>query len=43
MLPLETKPPGGKLFPHSDLRGEGVFQGEVSSSKRYSKNITYYQ
>ena len=35
MLPLETKQSGGKLFPHSDLRG-GVFLGEVSRSrKRY--------
>ena len=29
MLPLETKQSGGKLLPHSDLRG-GVFLGEVS-------------
>jgi hypothetical protein len=31
MLPLETKQSGGKLLPHSDLRG-GVFLGEISSS-----------
>ena len=30
MLPLETKQSGGKLLPHSDLRGGGVFLGEVS-------------
>ena len=29
MLPLETKQSGGKLLPHSDLRG-GVFLGEAS-------------
>ena len=36
MLPLETKRSGGKLLPHSDLRGEGgVFLEEVSrNSKR---------
>ena len=28
MLPLETKQSGGKLLPHSDLRG-GVFVGEA--------------
>ena len=30
MLPLETKQSGGKLLPHSDLRGGGVFLGEAS-------------
>jgi len=29
MLPLEIKQSGGKLLPHSDLRG-GVFLGEAS-------------
>jgi len=29
MIPLETKQSGGKLFPHSDLRG-GVFLEESS-------------
>jgi len=29
MIPLETKQPGGKVLPHSDLRG-GVFLGESS-------------
>ena len=33
MLPLETKQSGGKLLPHSDLRG-GVFLGEVSRSRK---------
>ena len=28
MIPLETKQSGGKLLPHSDLRG-GVFLGET--------------
>jgi hypothetical protein len=38
MLPLETKWSGDKLLPHSDLRGRGgVFLGEISSSKHYSK------
>jgi len=37
MLPLETKQFGGKLLPHSDLRGK-VFLGEISSSRsHYSK------
>jgi hypothetical protein len=35
MLPLETKQSGGKLLPHSDLRGR-VFVGEISSSRHYS-------
>ena len=34
VLPLETKQSGGKLLPHSDLRGEGVFVGEVSRSRK---------
>ena len=29
MIPLDTKQSGGKLLPHSDLRG-GVFLGESS-------------
>jgi hypothetical protein len=33
MLPLETKQSGGKLLPHSDLRG-GVFLEEVSRSRK---------
>ena len=33
MLPLETKQSGGKLLPHSDLRGE-VFLGEVSRNRK---------
>jgi len=33
MLPLETKNSGGKLLPHSDLRG-GVFLEEVSRNKK---------
>ena len=30
---METKQSGGKLLPHSDLRG-GVFLGEVSRSRK---------
>jgi len=33
MLPLETKQSGGKLLPHSDLRG-GVFLENVSRSRK---------
>ena len=33
MLPLETKRSGGKLLPHSDLRG-GVFLEEVLRSRQ---------
>jgi hypothetical protein len=33
MLPLETKQSGGKLLPHSDLRG-GMFLEEASRSKK---------
>jgi hypothetical protein len=33
MLPLETKQSGGKLLPHSDLRGI-VFLEEVSGSRK---------
>jgi hypothetical protein len=34
MLPLETKQSGGKLLPHSDLRGV-VFLCEISSSRSH--------
>jgi len=34
MLPLETKQSGGKLLPHSDLWGGGVFLEEVSCSRK---------
>ena len=37
MLPLETKQSGGKLLPHSDLRG-GVFPEEVSRSCKRNKD-----
>jgi hypothetical protein len=36
MLPLETKKYGGKLLPHSDLRGR-VFLGETPRGKSYSE------
>jgi len=32
MLALKRKQSGGKLLPHSDLRGGGVFLGETSRS-----------
>jgi hypothetical protein len=38
MLPLGTKQSGGKLLPHSDLRGR-VFPGEVSRSKQRKRDI----
>ena len=35
MLDLQTKQSGGKLLPHSDLRGGGgVFPGEASRSRQ---------
>ena len=38
MLPLETEHSGGKLLPHSDLRG-GVFLEEVSRSRKRDRDI----
>ena len=38
MLPLETKQSGGKLLPHSDLRG-GVFLEEAPRGSRWEDNI----
>jgi hypothetical protein len=38
MLPLETKRSGGKLLPHSDLRG-GVFLEEVSRNRQRKRDI----
>jgi hypothetical protein len=32
MLPLETKQTGGKLLPHSDLRGGGCFLGRYRAA-----------
>jgi len=34
MLALETKQTGGKLLPHSDLGGGGVFPGEASRREK---------
>ena len=34
MLPLETKRSGGKLLPHSDFWGGGVFLEEVSRKRK---------
>ena len=38
MLPLETKQSGGKLLPHSDLRGR-VFLEKVSRSSKRNRDI----
>ena len=38
MLPLETKQSGGKLLPHSDLRG-GVFLEEVPRRRQRKRDI----
>ena len=38
MLPLEIKQSGGKLLPHSDLRGGGVFLEEVSRSRKRNRD-----
>jgi len=38
MLALETKQSGGKLLPHSDLRG-GVFPGEALHSRQRGMKI----
>ena len=32
MLPLETKQSGGKLLPHSDLRGGSVSRGGIAQN-----------
>jgi hypothetical protein len=37
MLPLETKRSGGKLLPHSDLRGE-VSLEEVSCNRKQDRD-----
>ena len=39
MLPLETKQCGGKLLPHSDLQGGGVFLEKVSRSLKRNRDI----
>ena len=38
MLPLETKQSGGKLLPHSDLRG-GVFLEAAPHSRQRKRDI----
>jgi len=40
MLPLETKQSGGKLLPHSDLRG-GVPLEEVSCHRRGKRGLDW--
>jgi hypothetical protein len=41
MLPLETKQSGGKILPHSDLRGRGggVFLEEGSRARKRKRVI----
>ena len=42
MLPLETKQSGGKILPHSDLRGSGVggvFLEEASRTRQRKRDI----
>jgi hypothetical protein len=34
MLPLETKQSGGKLLPHSNLRGGSVSRGSITQPKK---------
>jgi hypothetical protein len=38
MLPLGTKQSGGKILPHSDLRG-GVFLEEASRNSKRKRDI----
>ena len=40
MLPLETKQSGGKLLPHSDLRG-GVFLEEAPRGRQRKRDIVF--
>jgi hypothetical protein len=43
MLPLETKQSGGKLLPHSDLRGgESVSTGSITQQKTEKENFVRY-
>jgi hypothetical protein len=42
-LPLETKQSGGKLLPHKDLWGGGVFVGETPRGKCYSEEYRQKQ
>jgi len=37
MLPLETKQSGGKLLPHSDLRGGSVSRGSIAQNTQGNK------
>ena len=34
MLPLETKQSGGKLLPHSDLRGGSISRGNIAQNTK---------
>ena len=43
MLPLGTKQFGGKILPHSDLRGEGVFLEEASRNRKRKRDIELAQ
>jgi len=39
MLALETKQSGGKLLPHSDLRGRECFQGKYPAAGKEGRNM----
>ena len=47
MLSLESKQSGGKLLPHSDLRGVGVgggvFLGKVSRNRKRNRDMELSQ
>jgi hypothetical protein len=42
MLPLETKQSGGKLLPHSDLRGRSVSGGSVTLQAKEKRGFGRY-
>ena len=42
LCPLEIKQSGGKLLPHSDLRGGGVYLEETPRGKSYSQGGEEY-
>jgi len=41
MLPLETKHSGGKLLPHSDLRGGGVSRGSIAQNTQGNEIVDW--
>jgi len=42
MLPLETKQSGGKLLPHSDLRGGSVSRGSTTQQETEKGHQSVY-